>query len=51
MYFWAGIYIHPSLGVNFGKYINDIYLIHAYVVKELLFAKVDYENDKGFFVP
>jgi hypothetical protein len=39
------------LGVNFGKYINERYLLNAQVAKEILFARVDHKNEKGIFVP
>ena len=40
-----------SLGLNYGKFINDRYLLNAQVGKELIFAKVDHQNDKGIYVP
>ena len=33
LYFWAGTYVHASLGVDFGKEINDRYLFDAKVGK------------------
>jgi hypothetical protein len=42
LYYWPGIYLHPSLGVNFGKYISDRYLFDANCGTEILFAKHDH---------
>lgn len=52
LYYRAGIYIHPTLGLDFEKYLDKSYLLNVTTNNQIIFAEYDNEKrQRGIYQP